>query len=287
VAPITDVGDGRLRVAATQLLSRNAISGWEVVWRAVEANAAFANDLFSTLALDQYSRLTSDLVRDLRVDRLADMYIWLAEHGAAARQEYRFGVITPANALVWLGRVVLTQLGDRGTAATSAEIRRIQERLPGEPFDFISKATDELVRRNTGRPLSLAQLIPFKGSDDAPSIRDGDKTPAETEKHLLPIREWNDLAISFTSDERVTVKFTGADAETRSYEEMGFANGRGGKPSLAWIALRELSSGPGKSKGMDKKREQDIRKRLRKFSPIDANPLLFEKTARIQYPVQA
>jgi len=97
--------------------------------------------------------------------------------------------------------------------------------------------------------MSLAQLIPFKGSDDAPSIRDGDKTPAETEKHLLPIREWNDLAISFTSDERVTVKFTGADAETRSYEEMGFANGRGGKPSLAWIALRELSSGPGKSKG--------------------------------------
>jgi len=447
-----DVGDGRRRIAAMQLLSRDAISGWQIVWRAVEANTAFANELFAPLALDPYSSPTSELLKHLREDQLADMYIWLAEHGAAAHQEYKFGVITPQKALVWLGRVVLTHLGDRGTAAASREIRRIKERLPGEPLDFISKTTDELVRRNTWRPMSIAQLIPFNDGKEKPTVRSNpgavdkrsmeeesktsrnvqiqgpnetellifphgesflwkirskslrrvenvrlriddietldfeklefrepedfkflgplisvlpagaetknfiflrfendlvgvgnqlgrhilawpsgdqgsvrtwrlnlkvnglseewtidlratwtvgskiielvhvkpatraqtipsDETPPETETEelLRPIREWNDLTITFTSDERVMVKFTGADAETRNYGEMGFADGRGGKPCRAWIMLRDLSSELDKSMRMDKKDAQDVRRRLRNFFSIDSNPILFEK----------
>jgi len=180
----SDVSDGRPLAAAFQLLSRDAVGGWQIVWRAVEENPGFANEVFATLARDPYSKATSDLVKHLRERQLADMYIWLGEHGATAREETTFGVITPQKALVWLGRVVITHLANRGTADAFQQIQRIKESLPDEPLEFVSKSTEDLVRRNTWRPLSPAQLLAtdVNGSSDRPSKNESVREKASTRK---------------------------------------------------------------------------------------------------------
>src|ERR1022692_2327545 len=52
---------------------------------------------------------------------------------------------------------------------------------------------------------------------------------------------WEDIEISFLSDERVQIQI-GSQRETRNYDEMGFADGRNGLPSKPWILLRTLAS---------------------------------------------
>ena len=73
--------------AALGLLSRDAIAGWQVVWRALETNAAFAGVFFATLGIDPFNKETLELIRHLREDQLADMYIWLAQHRANSHEE--------------------------------------------------------------------------------------------------------------------------------------------------------------------------------------------------------
>jgi hypothetical protein len=99
--------------------------------------------------------------------------------------------------------------------------------------------------------------------------------PFKQEFSQKPAREWHDLTITFISDERVSVAFTGTDNETRNYEEIGFADRRGGKPCQAWIILRELSGDPKGPWRIDKKRAQDIRSRLRRLFKIESDPFPF------------
>ena len=127
------------------------------------------------------------------------------------------------------------------------------------------------------------ELVDRKTSESLKEQAAGPPTHAESarkvnhEGPVQPIREWSDLTVTFISDERVTIKFSGADAETRNYEEMGFSDGRIGKPCLAWMVLRELSREPGAPMRMDKKRAQEIRTKLRRRFSIDSSPLQFEK----------
>ncbi len=154
-----DIDVGRPLAAALQLLSRDAVAGWHIVWQAVEANGGFAQEWFADLARDPYSRTTRDLVQHLREDQLADMYIWLVKNSAATREEHALGTITPEKALVWLSRVVIDDLGKRGTPEASRQIRRIKENLPDQPIEFVEKFAEELARRNTWRPLSPSELL--------------------------------------------------------------------------------------------------------------------------------
>ena len=148
--------------AAFQLLSRDTVAAWQIVWGAVETNDHFATGLFAELARDPYSKTTLDLVRRLREDQLADMYIWVAKHSVAASKEITFGMITPEKALAWLGSVVIDNLAQRGTAEASRHVRRIKESLPGEPLAFLTRSTEELVRRNTWRPTSPSDLLSLR-----------------------------------------------------------------------------------------------------------------------------
>jgi len=109
----------------------------------------------------------------------------------------------------------------------------------------------------------------------------GHETPRPTASPLAAQRgtvlHWSDLTITFLSDERVSIAFSDAPAEHRNYEEMGFGDGRGGKPRAAWEALRELSGNPTKPLRIDKKRAQEIRALLRQQFLIKSDPLLFKK----------
>jgi hypothetical protein len=94
---------------------------------------------------------------------------------------------------------------------------------------------------------------------------------------------WEDIEISFLSDERVQIR-NGPNIETCNYAEFGFADGRNGRPSQAWGTLRELAEQSGVIREARQgpqawpkleKRIQEIRKALREYFGISADPIPF------------
>lgn len=51
--------------------------------------------------------------------------------------------------------------------------------------------------------------------------------------------KWENVQVSFLSDERVQIAIFDK-TYTQNYAEMGFSDGRTGKPTQAWIFLRAL-----------------------------------------------
>jgi hypothetical protein len=99
--------------------------------------------------------------------------------------------------------------------------------------------------------------------------------------------KWEDIEISFLSDERVQITI-GAQRDTRNYDEMGFANKKDGKPVLAWQVLRTMAEAGGvirtASDGMNwaevEKRIQEIRTVLRHRFGLNDDPLPFTRKTR-------
>ncbi|MEP7354862.1 MAG: hypothetical protein ABI824_16655 [Acidobacteriota bacterium] len=113
--------------------------------------------------------------------------------------------------------------------------------------------------------------------DSSLRARPADSVPLQSPNPESPsAREWNELTITFLSEERVGIDLKGSERETRNYEEMGFADRRGGKPALAWVALRDLSGSP-EGLFIGKKRAKEIRSTLQKRYSITADPLPYRK----------
>jgi hypothetical protein len=189
-----DTDFGRPLEAALQLLARDAQAGWQIVWRAAEANAGFATKFYAKLAFEPFSKATLELIHKLGEYQLADMYLWLAKHGGAAEEEPGFGMVTPGRALGFLVRVVIDNLANRGTKEAYRQICRIQETLPDHRIDYISKSAEELVRRNTWRPLSPSELLALvlDARDEqtkAPSVLNEGNDGAKTSVQVAGIRE--------------------------------------------------------------------------------------------------
>jgi hypothetical protein len=99
--------------------------------------------------------------------------------------------------------------------------------------------------------------------------------------------KWEDIEISFLSDERVQITM-GTQTETRNYEEMGFASKQNGTPVLAWSTLRMMAEAGGvikvaadSRKWADvEKRMQEIRKVLRHRFDLTDDPLPYTKKTR-------
>ena len=104
---------------------------------------------------------------------------------------------------------------------------------------------------------------------------------------------WGDVSIEFTSDERVQIAVFDKK-NTQNYSEMGFSDGRTGKPTQAWIFLRALAEKNGvisaPPAGMNwsgvEKRVQKIREVLRAHFlnqgfaiPQKSDPLPFSEGA--------
>src|SRR5262249_52164349 len=104
----------------------------------------------------------------------------------------------------------------------------------------------------------------------------------------LPVqREWKDLEIAFTSDERIQID-VGGRIETRNFEEMGFASKKNGLPVLAWHTLRQFAESGGvigstrdaRTWAAMEKRIQEIRKVLRDHFGLSDDPFEFLKKSR-------
>src|SRR5665213_1459318 len=159
--------------AASQLLRRNARSGWKIVWPAIEFNTHFAEGLFEELARESYAGNGLSIIQNLREDQLADAYIWIRKDGVTAHNTFGVGVITPAVALSWFAYAVMDNLSNRGTIEAFQQIRRVQEALPGEQLELVSKAAQDLIRRNTWVPLSPSELLALPGPRNPSATRNG------------------------------------------------------------------------------------------------------------------
>ena len=62
---------------------------------------------------------------------------------------------------------------------------------------------------------------------------------------ITPGSSWPDIAIRFLSEERIQIN-VGQHTETRNYAEMGFEDGRNGKPIRAWTTLLTFAADDGR-----------------------------------------
>jgi hypothetical protein len=110
--------------------------------------------------------------------------------------------------------------------------------------------------------------------------RSGSEPSSDTEE--VP-KSWNEVEISFISDERVQIRAGCGIVKTYNYTELGFEDSRNGKPNLAWEMLRYLGGSqgflerplPGSVRAKAQKRLQEIRNALRKLYKIESNPIPF------------
>jgi hypothetical protein len=110
--------------------------------------------------------------------------------------------------------------------------------------------------------------------------------PPDTLSARIEITAWNELEIFFISDERIQIRGGSIDA-TVNYAEFGYEDRRNGKPDSAWCILRELArlkgtipagSANGRQRTKVEKYIETIRKRLRAWFRISADPLPFVRS---------
>ena len=112
-------------------------------------------------------------------------------------------------------------------------------------------------------------------------------TPIGVPRPFPHAAKWEDIEISFLSDERVQIT-VGTQSETRNYAEMGFASKKNGTPVLAWVTLSAMARAGGVMRfacdsrkwAEVEKRMQEIRKVLRHMFGLTDDPLPFTKKAR-------
>jgi hypothetical protein len=135
------------------------------------------------------------------------------------------------------------------------------------------------------------ELVTDTDQDSHPDSDQGSHTPSvpSTDTASPPTdpeadaAEWEKVRISFLSEERVQI-WQGSETKTLNYAEFGFADGRDGKPSMAWEFLRALAEDNGtvdtirpgaRTWSRVEKRVQTIRSVLRREFSISSDPLPF------------
>jgi hypothetical protein len=104
-------------------------------------------------------------------------------------------------------------------------------------------------------------------------------------------KSWEEIEISFLSDERIRITEP-KRTQTLNYAEFGFEDGRTGKPTRAWKALLILAKNSGpiteSSLGTDmkwsnfEKRMGEIRRLFRKYFGLPGDPLPYVKNTGYQ-----
>ena len=169
-------------------------------------------------------------------------------------------------------------------AAFHAELKtRITQLTAHWTHQALKEAREQTtLRTNLARPEVPAAV----------TMQEESTTGRASKTHLRPAH-WEDVSIEFTSDERVQIAVFDKK-NTQNYSEMGFSDGRTGKPTQAWIFLRALAekngviSAPpaGKNWSGVEKRVQKIREVLRAHFlnqgfaiPRKSDPLPFSEGA--------
>jgi hypothetical protein len=173
-----------------------------------------------------------------------------------------------------------------GPAELKAHNERIQTFLTRPGFDISAQYTLKLMETKQRIEIKISELEGAQRVDDSASLGRRRATQsasvAQTAASAEMPRSWQEIEISFLSDERVQI-CSGHDRKTHNYGELGFADRRSGKPNRAWVMLREAAKkngtiprpSPGKDRAMIQKRMQEIRKKLRIHLRIETDPIPF------------
>ena len=188
--------------------------------------------------------------------------------------------------------------------AVELEARRIVAGVTPERPKVPQTLKASLVTKAENNTESAAGLPP-----EQPSVPQRTETPlvtkaeepkgdsnAQRSEASMPANEaaegkWEEVEISFISDERVQIR-RGKKTETLNYAEFGFEDARTGNPNLAWEALRRLAELGGVIENEKdarlrwlklERRIQEIRSVLRKHFALASDPIpFFEKASRLE-----
>jgi hypothetical protein len=136
-------------------------------------------------------------------------------------------------------------------------------------------------------PTSKTTVAPAGRALAIPAVDHANAGPVRLRKPEAQAVNWEDIEVSFLSEERVQISI-GPQGETRNYEEMGFGSKKNGSPVLAWAALRILAEGGGVIRiaadggkwAVLEKRMQEIRKRLCHLFGLTGDPVPYVKKSR-------
>ena len=130
--------------------------------------------------------------------------------------------------------------------AREARAARIAAGLPPEPSPAFATVQEtplskppQTVQASTPSAVPESQTPPARPCAEEEQKR-GPKPDSPAPSRIAATTTWENIEISFLSDERVQIR-VGKKTETRNYAEFGFEDHRSGKPSRAWASLRALA----------------------------------------------
>lgn len=211
-------------------------------------------------------------------------------HGGAYNQKRRDYLAQSGEAVPVVEGVVETVTLPDGSVETRTRV----EGITGTIERIFEISADFCLELGSHAPLDATEEAqPDATGVIAPDARAEGVTQPNTRAETpqgSPIGEaykWEDIEISFLSDERVQITM-GTQTETRNYAEMRLANKKNGTPVLAWNTLRTMAQAGGVIKVASdsrkwaevEKRMQEIRKVLRRQFGHTDDPLQYTKKTR-------
>ena len=240
------------------------------------------------------------------VDRIC-REVWQSQRGTIT-PEFVHKILLPEAMTAIATRVgVVNSCVDRAAAQTregpstarrhlAMEVNRLKAEIANSyeiavrELEYGSVPTKTVVRdkeKKLGQGLAVEAEFLAKHEESAPRIstqQNGqENSSARAEQPHPTLKRWQEIKITFLSDNRIEVCWGATEPETYNYGEFGFEDRRSGKPNLAWIMLRELSKEggtrpqppAGKTRAKEQKRIEEIREHLKNHFKIDTDPIPF------------
>jgi hypothetical protein len=161
---------------------------------------------------------------------------------------------------------------------------------PGPARPAVETASDEVTAPQTDSPPSsqeadgtVSSSAPLGGA--AQVLTGARETVALPAEIPMSDRGWGDVEIWFLSDFTFQARVKGTLQAPQNYADVGFGDGRHGRPTAAWETLRALAESGGVMASTRtaaewpklEKRIQEIRKRLRTCFSLDGDPVPYVK----------
>ena len=176
----------RAVTAARALVVLSVDAGWDTVWPAIDANAAFGKQVVSAVAQERRTLRGHVFVNRLSERQVADLFISVATHFPCRNRTYG-GTIDDVDEL---RDSLLTHLRDRGTREACEVIERVVRSLPH--LDWLkwtlmdARAT---TRRRTWVPPRPADVVALARDRRACLVRSGDELMQAVIESLRRLQE--------------------------------------------------------------------------------------------------
>lgn len=161
---------------AAALIEHADDAGWNSIWPLIQNDEAFADDLFSRIAVGGAARRSS-FQSKLSAKELSALYTWLEtrySHDEDPNTE-GFHSVTEREHIGWLRDSILTTLTEVGTPESVNSLRDIVQQLPEDRhWHVLAKAQDNLLRRSW-QPPAPTVIFDLAKSEEGKLVNSGDQ----------------------------------------------------------------------------------------------------------------